>query len=203
MHMCQFCLIGLRRETKKKIVLQLEGQFSTGLTRIVTASTIQSPRTVLLAQQPKHHTNFKFFFFFFLCSCSSYLVCGTMHGWTGSQQLATILTDADDSFTHQAVDPGCQDKFVFGESSPPLPVELGCWAFYCQLESLFHGCQLPRVARQQASCPSASWPSARSILVSSRHEQKALRHGSDSALTAEMFWWSFGGLSVLKLILFQ
>ena len=36
-------------------------------------------------------------------------MCGTTHGWTGataSQQLATILTDADDNFTPQAVDPG-------------------------------------------------------------------------------------------------
>ena len=37
----------------------------------------------------------------------------------------------------------------------------------------------------------------------SRHERKAFRHGSDSALTAEMFRGSSGGLSVLKLILFQ
>ena len=29
--------------------------------------------------------------------------------------------------------------------------------------------------------------------------QKALRHGSDSALTAEMFWGWFSGLSILKL----
>ena len=50
--------------------------------------------------------------------------------------------------------------------------------------------------------PLASWPSAGSILVS-RCERKALRHGSDSALTAEMFWGWFSGLSMLKLILFQ
>ena len=50
--------------------------------------------------------------------------------------------------------------------------------------------------------PLASWPSAGSILVS-RRERKALRHGYDSALTAEMFRGWFSGLSMLKLILFQ
>ena len=37
------------------------------------------------------------------------MVCGTTHGWTvatASRQLATTLTDADDNFTEQAVDPG-------------------------------------------------------------------------------------------------
>ena len=38
-----------------------------------------------------------------------------------------------------------------------------------------------------------------SILVSSQHERKVLCHGSDSALTAEMFWGSFGDPSVLPL----
>ena len=33
-------------------------------------------------------------------------MCGTTHGWTASRQLATILTDADDNLTRQAVDPG-------------------------------------------------------------------------------------------------
>ena len=37
----------------------------------------------------------------------------------------------------------------------------------------------------------------------SRHEREPLCHGSDSALTAEMFRGSFGGLSVLKLIPFS
>jgi len=40
-------------------------------------------------------------------------------------------------------------------------------------------------------------------LVSSRHERKALRYGSNSALTAEMFRGWFSRLSILKLILFQ
>ena len=48
----------------------------------------------------------------------------------------------------------------------------------------------------------ASWLSAGSILIS-RCEQKALCHGADSALTAEMFQGWFSGLSMLKLILFQ
>ena len=57
-----------------------------------------------------------------------------------SRQLATILTAADDNFTHPAVDAGialgpvCTDQLLL-----PLPVELGCWAFYCKLKSLFHG----------------------------------------------------------------
>ena len=59
----------------------------------------------VLAQQPKCHTNFQVY----SCSYSTYLVCGTMHSWidaTASWQPATILTDADDNFTRQAVDPG-------------------------------------------------------------------------------------------------
>ena len=100
------------------------------------------------------------------CSCSSYLVCGTTHGWTASHQLATILTDADDNFTRQVVDPGIVlgRVCIFNKLLPPLPAVPGCWTFYCQLELLFHGRQLPRAARQQASChlhrgqtPAASW----------------------------------------------
>ena len=73
-------------------------------------------------------------------------------------------------------------------------MELRGWASYCQVESLFDDRQLLRTAR--------SWPSASSILVS-RRERKALRHGSDSGLTAEMFRGWFSGLNMLKLILFQ
>ena len=39
---------------------------------------------------------------------SAYLVCRTTHGWThatASRQLATTLTDANNNFTRQAVDP--------------------------------------------------------------------------------------------------
>ena len=73
-------------------------------------------------------------------------------------------------------------RFVFDKLLPLLPVELRGWVSYYQLESLFYDGQLPRTAK----CPLASWQSAGSILVS-RREQKAFRHGSDSALTAEMF----------------
>ena len=141
---------------------------------------------------------------------SAYLVCWTTHGWTdatASRLLATTLMDSNDNFTHQAVDPGIVLGPVCILQVMPPPCQLNCeaaWALYCQLESLFHDCQLPRVARYvEASCPSASWPSASSILISSWHEQKALCHGSDSALTAEMFRGSFAGLSILKLILFS
>ena len=91
------------RETKPFFVcLQLKGQFYPGLTKW---ATVRAPELYwVLAQQPKCHTNFKFYSF----SCSAYLVSGTTHGWTdttASWQLATILTDANDNFTRQAVDP--------------------------------------------------------------------------------------------------
>ena len=84
---------------RKEFCFAMEGSILSGLTRSAAASTI------LLAQQPKLHTNLEFY----SCSCSAYLVCGTMHSWadtTASQQLTTILIDADDNFTSQAVDPG-------------------------------------------------------------------------------------------------
>ena len=115
--------------------------------------------------------------------------------------------DANDNFTRQALHPGKVLGPVCIRQVVPPPCQLNweaAWALYCQLKSLFHDCQLPRVARYvEASCPLASWLSASCILVASRHEQKALRHGSDSALTAEMFRGSFAGLSILKLILFS
>ena len=42
---------------------------------------------------------------------SVYLVCKATHSWTLATvvwQLATTLTDADDNFTHQIVDPGIE-----------------------------------------------------------------------------------------------
>ena len=57
--------------------------------------------------------------------------------------------------------------------------------------------------RWKGGLPLASWPSAGSILVSSWRKRKALCHGSNSALTTEMFWGWFSSLSILKLILFQ
>ena len=63
-----------------------------------------------------------------------------MHGWTdatASQLLATILTDADDNSTRQAVDPGIVlDQFVFDELLLPLPVELVSFP-----DHIFYACQ--------------------------------------------------------------
>ena len=100
--------------------------------RRATASTIEPPYSVL-AQQPKRRTNLHKFARLFVQRYSAYLVCWTTHGWTdatASRWLATILTDANDNFTCQAVDPG----IVLGpvcKSLPPLPAELWGWAFYC------------------------------------------------------------------------
>ena len=46
-------------------------------------------------------------------------MCGGIHGWTASHQLATILKDADDNFTRQVVDPEIvlgQAQFVYSTS---------------------------------------------------------------------------------------
>ena len=132
---------------------------------------------------------------------SAYLVCWTTHGWTdatASRQLATTLTDGDDNFwlAKRLIQDSARTTVCIWRVVATTASGTERLASYCQVESLFYDCQLPRTAR--------SWPSAGSISVS-RRERKALRlrHGSDSGLTAEMFRGWFSGLSMLKLILFQ
>ena len=128
------------------------------------------------------------------CSDSAYLVCWTTHGWTASQhypyrQMLSIISLARQGIV---LGPVCIQWVI--ATSASWTVRLG---ILLPTQPLFHDRQLLRAARWQASCRSASWPSASSILISSWHEWKALYHVSDSALTAEMFRGSFGGLTIL------
>ena len=100
-----------------------------------------------------------------------------MHSWTASHQLATILTDADDNFTRQVVDPGIALGPVKVYSTSRCRHSQRNWdagrstasSNHCFMVASFQeqlGSKLPRAARLQASCPLASWPNASSILVS-------------------------------------
>ena len=83
--------------------------------RRATATSTCLHKVPVLYTEYKHNkrkcrTNFEFY----SCSCSSYLVCGTMHCWTASHQLATVPTII--SLGRRLSQGQCQDKFVYSTS---------------------------------------------------------------------------------------
>ena len=134
---------------------------------------------------------------------SAYLVCWTTYGWTDttvSQQLATTLTDGNDNFwlTKRLIQDStktslystscchhCQQNWEAGRPTASLNHCFMIASFQDQLGRRLGGHQ----HHGQALV---------AISVSNRHEQKALRHSSNSALTAEMFQGWFSGLSIQK-----
>ena len=121
-----------------------------------------------------------------------------------SRRYPDAVTDANDNFIRQAVDPGialgpcslystsrchhCQLNCEAGRSTASLK--------HCLMIASFR----ERLGNKLAARRYHGRAPAASCMVSSLHERKAL---SLMAQTAEMFQGSFGDLSELKLICFQ
>ena len=124
-----------------------------------------------------------------------------------SHQLATILMDANDNFTCQAVDPGIAlgPVCIFNEWNWDAGRSTAS-SNHCSMVANFRERLGSKLAahRHLVSEPDPHHGRAPlSILALSRHGRKAFRQRSNSASIPEMFRGSFSGLSILKFILFQ